>query len=195
MPKRSKGKLRDLTDEDWEIVLEHEYLVDKILDFKAQKFSIVGEDRDLFRSALFDRMIVGVKTFNKNAKTSFGTYIYKGLQQEFNRVLQKEISRKNNFKSKEQIQELDTDEKQLEIITSGETPELDVENKENVDKIKQIIKKLPKQHQIILYYRLYRDMTLQEIGDKIGKTRERVRQIYNESISFVKEQVRWAEQI
>ncbi len=65
----------------------------------------------------------------------------------------------------------------------ADTPYEELEDKTNTDMIRELVKSLPERESIILRYRFGLDgdkeKTLEEVGQKFGVTRERIRQIQN----------------
>jgi RNA polymerase primary sigma factor len=65
----------------------------------------------------------------------------------------------------------------------AETPYQELEEKTNTEMIRELVKALPERESIILRYRFGldgdRERTLEEVGQKFGVTRERIRQIQN----------------
>jgi RNA polymerase primary sigma factor len=88
------------------------------------------------------------------------------------------------------IEEGEDGEMQDTIPSLAMIPDMMLGEIESIDRMMDLLTKLNEREQLVLKMRFglrgYPEMTLEEVGDKLGCTRERVRQIQNKAISKLK---------
>lgn len=67
--------------------------------------------------------------------------------------------------------------------------EMDLEVKENLDKINRIIERLPGRDKYIFVSRTIEDMTLGSVGKALGLSKERVRQLYKRIVENIRDEM------
>jgi RNA polymerase primary sigma factor len=74
-----------------------------------------------------------------------------------------------------------------------------LEGKTNTDLIRELVEKLPEREATILRYRFGLDgddeRTLEEVGEKFGVTRERIRQLQNIALNKLKKMIQKREAV
>lgn len=127
-----------------------------------------------------------VKDYNPE-KSKFSTFVYHNAEGEIMNFLNPK-RHKTDFK---QIDTPNNTERSEGEINKGLDQVL-VQNKEEnpnahiSERAEEIISELPEKEQKIIKDYLYNDKTLQEIGDEVGVTRERIRQIINKIIGKIR---------
>ena len=81
----------------------------------------------------------------------------------------------------------------------AETPSEQLEGKTNTDLIRELVEKLPEREATILRYRFGLDgddeRTLEEVGEKFGVTRERIRQLQNIALNKLRKMIQKREAV
>lgn len=93
------------------------------------------------------------------------------------------VSYENILPGTEEVRIFETLKDENAQLPFDENLDLDIE-------LKMIISKLKKREKEVIYYRFYKDLTLQEVGKIYKITKERVRQIEKEALTKIREKIK-----
>ncbi|MDD3284733.1 MAG: sigma-70 family RNA polymerase sigma factor [Patescibacteria group bacterium] len=144
----------------------YDIYIEKIYNFIYYK-TYHKETAEDITSSTFLKVFTKLNTFNEN-KSSFSTWIYTIAR---NTVIDYFRTQKNNF-----------DIEDIWDLSNDENIDIDVENRIQLEKLREYLKKIDKEKREIIILRVWEGLSYKEISEIIGKTEDNCKMTFSRVI-------------
>ena len=168
----------------WELVTDNESLVNVTLKSMTHKIPSLNEDPDDYREAATWALISAARKFDFNRNIQFSTYAITSIKREIIKKYKKNAQNKKRFKERDLSQD-----SSFEPFTSQCGTLDNMIKREDIIRLKRVLKNLPEKYKKIVKMRFSEGKTFVEIGDEFDVTKEMARVYCKKALGLIENEL------